>query len=104
MKQSRPSMNKGFHLASDLSDAHEVQTQPQAGTAKWAQAAGRGEQRYSQPKEQKGWGSQQTCGRWQDLRTRREPDPQQVLLRNIEPKAQDGVGRANTGPRDKALP
>lgn len=39
----------------------------------------------------------------QDLRTRREPDPQQVLLRNIEPKAQDGMGRANMGPRDKAL-
>lgn len=42
--------------------------------------------------------------RWQDLRTRHEPDPQQVLLRNMEPKDQDGMGRANTGPRDKALP
>lgn len=72
--------------------------------AKWAQAAGRGEQRHSQPKGQKGWGSQQTCGRWQDLRTSHEPDPQQVLLRNMEPKDQDGMGRANTGPRDKALP
>lgn len=37
-------------------------------------------------------------------RTSHEPDPQQVLLRNMEPKDQDGMGRANTGPRDKALP
>lgn len=67
---------------------------------------GRDEQRHSQPKGQKVRGSSKPVvgggTSHKDLRTRSEPDSQQVLLRDVEPKGQDDISRTNSGPRNKA--